>query len=67
MILKNSKGKERNFKLLFKLEYKNNTYLTYKDPISGKFYSGKLKGNTLKSLNEEEMIRMNKVLERINW
>ena len=65
MILRNSKGKERHFKVLFKLDKNGKTYIVYQDEMSGKYYGGLLKENKLKVLNDDEMMMINKVLERI--
>ncbi len=66
MILKNSKGKERNFKVILRLEKNNEDYLIYQDEISGKYYGGKVVSDKLKSLKDEEIAMLNKILERIN-
>ena len=66
MILKNSKDKTRNFKLLFKYENREGTYLTYQDVNSKKLYAGKKEGNVLKKVDSEEVQMLEKILERIS-
>ncbi len=66
MLVKNKKGSEREFKLLFKLEKNKESYLVYQDQITSKIYSGKRIKDTLKPVDEEEIKMLNNILERIN-
>ena len=54
MTLKNSKGNERCFKLLLKVENKENSYLVYQDNITSKVYGGRKVKDKLLPLNSEE-------------
>ena len=66
MILRNKKGKERNFKLLMKYNNDKNVYFIYEDIFSKKIYAGKKCNNNLESLNDDEYLLINNILERIN-
>ncbi len=66
MILRNSKGRERNFKILFKIEHENNTYIVYEDYMTGKCYVGCIKDGNLNKLPKEEIDFVLKILEKVN-
>jgi len=66
MILKNNKGIERNFIILFEIIKNNEKYIIYKDPITNKIYSGKNDKNKLKILSDEEFDYINNIIEKIN-
>ena len=66
MILRNSKGYERNFKVLFKIEYQNNCYLVYEDFITGKCYAGLKDSNHLKKVSKDDLLLVDKILEGVN-
>ena len=65
MILQNSKGTKKEFKLLFKIENDKNTYLIYQDNYSKQVYAGKQKEDNLKKLNDKEVIMINELLQKI--
>ncbi len=65
MLLKNSKGKERNFKLLMKAKHNNKEYIIYQDVITNKVYAGLKEENKLKKINKDEINYLNKMIERI--
>ena len=65
MILKNSKGKEKEFKLLFELEKDKNKYIVYKDEKTNNIYAGKQKKDDLCKIDESEYDFLNKVLEKM--
>ncbi len=66
MRLRNSKGRERNFKLILKLEKENNTYIVYQDINTGNYYAGKKKGKKLLIIDDDEKNYIDKYLERIS-
>lgn len=66
MILRNKKGSERNFKLLLKVDDQDKKYIVYEDIMSKKIYAGLQSDNKLKRLDDEEINKINKVLERIS-
>lgn len=65
MILKNSNGKEREFKILLKIEKDKEKYAIYKDYLTNNLYAGKIKKNKLVILTDEEYIYINNIYERI--
>ena len=65
MKLKNKRNSIREFNVILKIEKDNNTYLVYHDLVTDRIYSGKLKSNKLKVLNDAELDYVNNVLERI--
>lgn len=66
MILKNNKGLERHFEVLFEVEKDNNKYLVYKDPLTDNLYGGKYVEDKLIVLKEDELKYLNKIIEKIN-
>lgn len=66
MILKNSKGIERNFEVLIELEKDNKKFVIYKDIMSDSIYSGREEDNKLFPLTDEEFAYVNSILEKIN-
>lgn len=66
MILRNKKNIERNFKEILKIEIENNKYIVYQDINTLNIYSGRIEGNYLKPLNDEEFNSINKVLNNIS-
>ena len=65
MIIENSKGTKKEFKLLFKIEKDNNTYLIYQDNYSKQIYAGKKIEDNLKKLNDKEVDLINNLLKKI--
>ena len=66
MILRNKKGEERKFRLLYKIEHNDNLYLVYEDYITKKIYAGKKKQDKLKKLEEDELNYINKLIEKVS-
>ncbi len=66
MILRNSKDRERNFKMLYKIEHQDKTYIVYEDYITGKCYAGIKKDNILEKVNDEEKNLINRVLKGVS-
>ena len=65
MIIENSKGIKKEFKLLFKIEKDNNTYLIYQDTYSKQVYAGRQSNSNLKKLNDKEVDLINNLLNKI--
>ena len=65
MILENSKGKERNFKILFELHKNDSNYIVYQDITSTNIYAGKEKNNKLLVVNDEELDFLNNILDKM--
>lgn len=65
MILRNKKGIERKFRLLFEVDSKNNKYLIYEDINTLNVYGGRLNKNNLSSLNDSEYEFLNNMLDRL--
>lgn len=65
MILKNKKNIERTFKELLKVEINSNSYVVYQDINTLNIYSGRIEGNYLEPLNEEEFEIINTVLDKV--
>ena len=65
MIIENSKGTKKEFKLLFKIEKDKNTYLIYQDNYSKQVYAGKQTEGNLKKLNDNEVELINNILKKI--
>lgn len=65
MIIENGKGTKKEFKLLFKIEKDNNTYLIYQDDYSKQVYAGKKFKDNLKKLNDKEVDLINNLLKKI--
>lgn len=65
MILKNKKGTERKFRVLFELNKDNKEFIVYEDINTLNIYGGKKDGNILKPLDDSEYILLNDVLEKI--
>ena len=66
MILKNSKGQERNFKMLFKIEINDNIYFVYEDNITKKCYSGLKDGNKLKKIDKKNIMLLEEIIKKVN-
>ena len=66
MILRNHKGQERNFKLVFKIEHNNKLYYIYEDYVNSHYYVGFKDHQILKKITEEEMAFINQILEKVN-
>ncbi|MBE6156880.1 MAG: hypothetical protein E7161_03945 [Firmicutes bacterium] len=66
MILKNSKGIERHFEIIFEIEKDSNKYIVYKDPLTGNVYSGKNVKGKLLVLEDNELDYLNKILEKLD-
>ena len=65
MIIENSKGIKKEFKLLFKIEKDNSIYLIYQDNYSKQVYAGKQNKDNLKKLNNKEVDLINNLLKKI--
>ena len=65
MIIENSKGTKKEFKLLFKIEKDDSNYLIYQDNYSKQIYAGKQNKNNLKKLNDKEVDLINNLLKKI--
>jgi len=65
MILKNKKGIERNFRVLFEIDNKNQKYIVYEDVNTLNIYGGKLSKNIMKSLNDDEIKLLNNMINRL--
>ena len=66
MILKNNKGVERNFEILFEIEKEENKYIVYKDPLTDNIYGGKYEGEKLTILEDNEINYLNKIIEKLD-
>lgn len=66
MILKNKKGIERNFRILFEFENKNNKYVVYEDINTLNIYGGRLNDKKLEPLLDNEFKIINDMLEKIS-
>ena len=66
MILRNKKGTERNFRILFEYEKNNKKYIIYEDINTLNIYGGIKEENYLKPLEEQDYIFINSILEKIN-
>lgn len=66
MVLKNKKGQERNFNLLYKLELKEKTYFIYEDVITKKCYAGLQEGQELNVVSKEEIDLLERIIKRVN-
>ena len=65
MIIENSKGTKKEFKLLFKIEKDDSNYLIYQDNYSKQIYAGKQNKNNLKKSNDKEVDLINNLLKKI--
>ncbi len=65
MTIENSKGIKKEFKLLFKIEKDDNSYLIYQDTYNEQIYAGKQNKNNLKKLNDKEVDLINNLLKKI--
>ena len=65
MIIENSKGIKKEFKLLFKIEKDDSIYLIYQDIYNEQIYAGKQNKNNLKKLNDKEVDLINNLLKKI--
>ncbi len=66
MVLKNKKGQERNFNLLYKLELNAKTYFIYEDIITKKCYAGLQEGQELNVVSKEEIDLLERIIKRVN-
>lgn len=66
MILKNKKGMERNFRVLFKLNKNKFEYIVYEDINTLNIYGGKLVDNNLIPLDEKEYKFIYEMVEKIS-
>lgn len=66
MVLKNKKGQERNFNLLYKLELKEKTYFIYEDIITKKCYAGLQEDHELNVVSKEEIDLLERIIKRVN-
>lgn len=65
MILRNNKGTERDFDVLFEVEKNNKKYVVYKDQLTGNIYGGKLEEDKLKVLDDSEFEFINNMIEKL--
>lgn len=65
MILKNNKGTERNFDVLFEVEKDNKKYIIYKDPLTENIYGGRFESDKLKALDDSEFEFINNMIEKL--
>ncbi len=65
MILKNNKGIERSFDILFELDKNNKKYIIYKDPLTENIYGGRFEKEKLKVLNDKEYEFVNNMIEKL--
>ena len=65
MILKNSKGAEKNFTLLFEIQKENIKYVVYKDPLTENIYGGVLEAEKLKKLSDDEFEYISNMIEKL--
>lgn len=66
MILRNKKGNERTLKILVEIESNKKKYLVYEDIFTSNIYSGRLDGNNLLPLDEEEYKLINNMYKKIS-
>lgn len=66
MILKNSSGKEKKFKLLLCINYNKNNYYIYEDVINEQIYCGKEEDSLLVPINDLEYELVDKIYESLN-
>ena len=66
MILRNKKGNEKNLKLLIEVERNNKKYLIYEDVFTLNIYSGRLDGNILVPLDDDEYKLVNNIFKKIS-
>lgn len=66
MILRNKKGSERTLKLLIEIERSKKKYLVYEDVYTLNVYGGRLDGNNLLPLNEDEYKLINNMYKKIS-
>lgn len=65
MILRNNKGTERDFDILFEVEKNNKKYVIYKDQLTENIYGGRLEEDKLKVLDDSEFEFINKMIEKL--
>lgn len=66
MILRNNKGLERSFEILFEIENNKRKYIIYRDPLTNNVYGGRYEEDKLKVLNENEFEFINNIVEKFN-
>jgi len=66
MILKNNKGVEKHFEIVFEVEKDNNKYVVYKDPLNDSLYGGKYIDEKLMALEDDELEYLDRLIERVN-
>ena len=66
MKLKNKKGIERTFRVLFELNKKNKRYVIYEDINTLNIYGGRIDNKNLLPLNDSEFDFINNLLEKMN-
>ncbi|MBQ7031633.1 MAG: hypothetical protein IJY87_00280 [Bacilli bacterium] len=65
MILRNNKGTERDFDILFEVEKNNKKYVIYKDRLTENIYGGRLEEDKLKVLDDSEFEFINNMIEKL--
>jgi len=65
MILRNNKGTERDFDILFEVEKNNKKYVIYKDQLTENIYGGRLEEDKLKVLDDSEFEFINNMIEKL--
>ncbi len=65
MILQNSKGKVRNFQIIFEVEKKKKKYIVYQDINTKNIYGGIVEGEKLRPLVDKEYLYLDKLVSMI--
>lgn len=66
MILRNIKGIERKFDILFEVKKNNQKYIIYRDQLTDNIYAGKYEKGILKALDDKEFELINNILGKLN-
>lgn len=66
MILRNKMGNERSLKILIEIERNKKRYLIYEDINTLNVYSGRLDGNNLLPLDDEEYKLISNMYKKIS-
>ena len=65
MILRNSKGLEKNFKIILEVEKNKTKYIVYQDEKSNNIYAGKLLKDEIKAINKDEYEFLSNILDKM--
>ena len=65
MLIKNSKGKEKEVEVLLEVKKDNIKYIIYKDIDTSNIYASKYVDNLLKKIDKFEYRFLNKILEEL--